>query len=357
VSVSRLRARSWVALLVVSLGLTGVASSTPAIAASAVQYKVTIIRNPGSAQNVQLLGINQNGDVFGTAFESGAQTEEAFLLKAGSTTMQFLGSPGDPGNKKSSADPKGINGSADVVGFSLNTRDTPLEWADSLTPTNLGNLGALAGQPAQATGINDSNEIVGYTETHGWKPFKIQNGKVSALPVLPDGGFDARPLAISSTGLIVGDADSATSNLMAVQWTGSGAITRLAQLPNTFMSQAFAVNSSGVAVGAAVLSTDDVGHAVMWANGKVSDLQAPLTGGGDAMANAINDNGVIVGVGGGNAHGFVYRNGVATDLNTLIAPTAGLTLFGAFGISHTGIIVGDATLNGQNVGYELTPLS
>jgi uncharacterized membrane protein len=353
----RIGAGSALAALAAAATLTGPALAAPALAATTPAYKVTIIRNPGSFQNVRLISINNTGDIVGTGLESGAQTEEAFLLKAGSATVQFLGSPGDPKNTQSSAEPEGMNNSADVVGLVLNIQqghDVPVEWPSSVTPTS---LGGLTGQPAQASGINDSNEIVGYTEIHGRKPYLIQNGKVTALPVLPNGGFDARALAVNSKGVIVGDGDTSTVGNRAVQWSSSGVITQLAQLPDTSTSQALAVNSSGVAVGDAILTTDDDAHAVMWANGKITDLNAPLTGGGDAIANAINTGGVIVGQGGGNGDGFVYRNGVATDLNTLIAPTSGLTLLAATGVNDSGHIVGDATLNGQDVGYELTPVS
>jgi hypothetical protein len=68
---------------------------------------------------VQLFGINSNGDVFGTAVESGAQTTESFLLKAGSTAVQFLGRPGDQKNTQASSVALGINASDAVVGYTL----------------------------------------------------------------------------------------------------------------------------------------------------------------------------------------------------------------------------------------------
>jgi probable HAF family extracellular repeat protein len=81
----------------------------------------------------------------------------------------------------------------------------------------------------------------------------------------------------------------------------------------------------------------------------------PGTGQGDAQANAINDNGVIVGSG-GNGHAFIYQNGTATDLNTLIAPGSAVTLVSANGINNQGDIVGIAVPNNnpnQSFGFEL----
>lgn len=338
--------------------------ATPALtgsaqAATTPKYTVKIINN---APGVQLFGINNNGDVFGTAVESGAQTSESFLLKAGSSTVQFLGSPGDQGNTKSSAVALGINASDAVVGFTISSlvldeNDEALKWANSATPTILTSLNYSLG--AQATGINDSGEIVGFKENfndQGDKSFKVQGSAVTQLPVLPNGGFNADALGVSSNGFIAGDADSNAFGRQAVEWNSSGAITALAQTANMFQSQAFAVNSSGVAVGDVILGTDGKSHAVMWANGKVTELSPGTIIGFNSVANAINNSGVIVG--GGNAgHGFVYQSGTTTDLNTLIAPTAGLTLLDATGINSKGQIAGSATLNGEDVGYVLTPVS
>lgn len=339
--------------------------ATPVLTGSAQaatpKYTVKIIN---SAVGVKLFGINSNGDVFGTAVESGAQTSESFLLKAGSTTPQFLGTPGDQANKVSSSVALGISASDNVVGYTLsdqagNTEDVPVEWANSVTPTILTGLNTLAPHGAQATGINDGGEIIGTQRNpagNGDVSFKIQGSTMTTLPALPNGGVDAHVFGISNNGFIVGDGDTAQVGPRSVEWNSSGAITALPQLASTFESQAFAVNSSGVAVGDAVLTTDNRAHAVMWANGKATELSPGTLIGFNSVANSVNDSGVIVG-GGDADHGFVYQNGTMTDLNTLIAPTAGLTLFAATGINSKGVIAGSATLNGQDVGYILTPVS
>jgi uncharacterized membrane protein len=79
-------------------------------------------------------------------------------------------------------------------------------------------------------------------------------------------------------------------------------------LPSSLTSEALAVNSSGEAVGADVLTTDRDAHAVLFANGTVTDLNAPGTGapGADADARAINDNGVIVGNATSNSTGQTF---------------------------------------------------
>lgn len=115
-------------------------------------------------------------------------------------------------------------------------------------------------------------------------------------------------------------------------------------------------HASGQAVGAAVLSTDDNSHAVLWANGKATDLHFGASLGGDAEATGINVSGVIVGDGGG--HAFIDQNGTVTDLNTLIPAISGVTLTTAASINDQGVIAGTAVnAQGLDVGYELTPVS
>lgn len=346
-------------MLAAAAALAGPAFASPAHAATTPQYKLTIVGSSGT----ELFGINKNGNVFGIAPEKGAQVQEGFLLPAGSTKMVFLGSPGDQANANSSSSPEAINGSADVVGSATSFatgNTTAVEWPDSATPTNLGTLPGIQNlvTSPELTSINDNGLITGFGSNRGDVGFTINGSTVTRLPALPNGGVDVEPIAVNKSGLIVGQADTTTSDFQAAEWQ-NGTIKALGMLPSSLTSEALAVNSTGQAVGADVLTSDSDAHAVLFANGTVTDLNAPGTGtpGGDASANAINDNGVIVGQG-GNGHAFVYQNGQAADLNSLIAPGSGFTLLNADGINDNGVIVGTASnSNGQTFGFELTPVS
>jgi probable HAF family extracellular repeat protein len=359
-SLRRATVMSAAGLMAAAAALTAPALASPAQAATTPQYKLTIIGSAGT----ELFGINENGAVFGIARESGALTQEGFLLPAGATNMVFLGSPGDPNNVSSASSPEAINGNADIVGSVTsitNGSTTATEWPDSSTPTNLGTLPALANIVSpMATSINDNGLITVFgSDGHGDAGFTVQGSTVTRLPALPNGGVDVQPLAVNGAGLIVGKADNTTTDPEAVEWQ-NGAIKVLGGLPGSLTSEAVAVNSSGEAVGTSLQTSDSDGHAVLFANGTVTDLNAPGTGtpGGDSSANAINDNGVIVGQG-GNGDAFVYSNGHATDLNTLIAAGSGFTLASANGINDNGVIVGTATSTSQpsqTFGFELTPI-
>ena len=344
-------------MLAAAAALAAPGFASPAHAATP-KYTLTIVGTPGT----NLFGINKNGVVFGEAVEQGAKAKEGFLLAAGAKKMVFLGSPGDQANANSQSAPEAINGSADIVGSATSFatgNQTAVEWPDSATPTDLGaqlGLQNLVSSPA-LTSINDNGLITGFGSNHGDVGFTISGSTVTRLPALPNGGVDVEPIAVSNSGLIVGQADTTTTGFQAAEWR-NGTAQALGMLPSSLTSEALAVNSTGEAVGADLLTTDRDAHAVLFANGTVTDLNAPGTGapGADAEARAINDNGVIVGLG-GNGHGFVYQNGQATDLNTLIAAGSGFTPGTANGINSNGVIVGNATSNstGQTFGYELTP--
>ncbi|MEY9860431.1 hypothetical protein ABH935_006068 [Catenulispora sp. GAS73] len=343
--------------LAAAAALAAPAFAAPAHAATTPRYKLTVVGGAGT----ELFGIDKNGDVFGIADETGARVQEGFLLRAGTTKMVFLGSPGDPANSNSVSSPEAINNNAAVVGTATSFttgNQAAVEWAGTATPIDVGakvGLQNLVATPA-LTAINDNGLITGFGSNRGDVGFTISGSTVTRLPALPGGGVDVEPIAVNDSGLIVGQADTSTSDFQAAAWQ-NGTVKTLGMLPGSFTSEALAVNSAGQAVGADVETADTDAHAVLFANGTVTDLDAPGTGAGDAVAHAINDSGVIVGVG-GNGHAFVYQGGQAADLNGLIAPGSGFTLLNAEGINNGGVIVGTASNSaGQTVGFELTPIA
>jgi uncharacterized membrane protein len=323
--------------------------------AATTQYKLTL----STTVNTHYAAINNNGDIIGEGPQPGTSFTAPFLLTAKSGTRLTLNVPaGQAGSAFATAE--ALNDADTVVGESDNGNFTALEWPDSSTPTDLQSLPGLANRffQTQATSINDNGLIVGFGEGPGSKGdttigFTIHGSTVALLPELPN-GVDAHPIAVNGTGTtIVGDADTSTQAGVPVEWV-QGAIKPLPFLPgSTGIAKALAVNNAGQAVGADTLSSDSNAHAVLWAGGRVTDLH--FGGAGDAQATSINTSGVIVGDGGG--HAFIYQNGTATDLNSLLPPGSGVTLSTASSINDHGVIVGTA-VNAQSlaVGFELTPI-
>ncbi|HEX6470881.1 MAG TPA: hypothetical protein VF069_17410 [Streptosporangiaceae bacterium] len=324
--------------------------------AATTQYKLTL----SSVVNTQYNAINNNGDIIGEGPQPGTSFSAPFLLTATSGKRLTLNVPTSQAGS-AFATAEALNNADTVVGESDNGIFTALEWPDRSTPTNLQSLPALANRffQTQATSINDNGLIVGFGEGPGTTGdttigFTIHGGTVTLLPELPD-GVDAHPIAVNGTGTtIVGDADTNTQSGVPVEWV-NGSIRALPFLPGSAeIAKALAVNDSGQAVGADLLRSDLNAHAVLWANGTVTDLGFGAAG--DAQATSINAGGVIVGDGGG--HAFIYQNGTATDLNTLIPTGSGVTLATASSINDHGVIVGTAVnARGLDVGFELTPVN
>jgi probable HAF family extracellular repeat protein len=99
-------------------------------------------------------------------------------------------------------------------------------------------------------------------------------------------------------------------------------------------------------------------RAALWQEGTWT-VVGPLGSG----ATAINDSGQVVGFmpspgGPTRNHAFLYADGALTDLNSLIPPGSGLTLFSASAINDAGQIVGLAYGAGGGIiphAFLLTP--
>jgi probable HAF family extracellular repeat protein len=187
------------------------------------------------------------------------------------------------------------------------------------------NLGHLGGGGSYGSDINNAGQAVGssYT-THvtelGPMPhaFVWQNGVMTGLGVLP-GEEDSGASAINNLGQIVGSSGRTDPETYAVT------------------SRAFLYDS-----------------------GVMTALPVPSW---ESYAGDINDSGIVVGTmraGGGfsNYHAYVYADGVASNLNSLIPSGTGLHLAYAMGINNAGQIVGVALDSRANYhAYLLTPVA
>ena len=343
-----------------ALGAPAHASTTSGIATA---YKLTVIKaGTITGAGTDAFGISNSGEVFGTGDQAGVET--GFVLPAGSATARFLPQPAGALSGSISF-PEAMNNAGNVVGdFTTQLDNTnAVQWTGGTTTTDLSNaintatgFGGGDGEDTVANGINDNGlAVVTLTEGNIEDGLTVQGNTATALPGLPGGGSrfgtNANPIAVNNNNLIVGSAQDSAGQQVAAEWQ-NGKITNLGGLPGSSGTEALAVNSSGLAVGASTLGNE---HAVEFVNGKAVDLN--VGGNGDAMAKAVNDSGVIVGTDGNDA--FASANGKYVNLNTLIPANSGVTLAIANGINANGVIVGTATVNGsqQTVGFELTPVS
>lgn len=342
-----------------------------AVAAAAPQYTLVL----GSAQTLEYLGIDTHGDIIGIGLDAASENrEEGILIKAGTTAPIFLGAPGDETDQGTETRPRSINDQGVIVGNYQKVVVFPGGEAEIPRPViwpNLDGIGSDTGVnptgDADAFGINDNQEIVGTQAGATVTPWSQQGTTVTNLPTL--GGKTTEALGLNDNGVVVGDAVRSNGSQQAVAWV-NGKISTLGTLNGGTFGEALAVDDSGQVVGAATPpgSPTNLSHAVMFSNGKAIDLKVAGAGQGAAHATAINSSGVIVGDDGVDpdlvdvGNGFVYRNGQATELDTLVAPTPNVRLAGATGINDAGDIVGLAVVTAPDgtetsVGYELVPNS
>lgn len=200
------------------------------------------------------------------------------------------------------------------------------------TVRNLGTLPAPYNIGSEATGINASGVVIGFSMARVvQRAFVWSNGKMRALPGF---GGGTRANAIADDGDIVGEGNDAHQGRdHAILWH-DGKLIDLGTLGGS-VSEAAAVNDRGQVVGNST-TTNGQSHAFLWQNGTMTDLGT--LGGTLSKPVAINDAGEVIGTStttSGDQHAFLWKNGTMTDLGSLpgedSTPTA---------INASGYVVG-----------------
>src|SRR5262249_37300427 len=134
----------------------------------------------------------------------------------------------------------------------------------------------------------------------------------------PAGDTWSEARGLNSAGKVVGQSGG-----RAFMWDGK--LHELGGL-SANQSDAFGINASGQVAGYSD-TPEGGGRAVLWQNGKITDLGA-LPGGKASRALAINNSGDVVGSADteNGWHAFVYNKGKMQDLNDLIARDPECTL-------------------------------
>jgi probable HAF family extracellular repeat protein len=345
------RLRTWLALPVVTAVLVALLlhQGEQGAGAQSAAYVLTDLGTLTTVQSAHAQALNDHGHVVGYSLH------HAFVWRDG--VMSDLGTLG--GTQSLGL---GINTLGDVVGRS-NTSGASGHHAVLWTNGTALDLTPGAGS-ATANGINDSREVVGTIDN--WVGFRWRNGVITTLGHLGGGGSLAA--AINESGQVVGASYTTHVTALGPMAHGflweNGLMTDLGLLPGDEDSWASDINAAGHIVGSSGRTDPETYETAyrsfLYADGAMTALPVPSV---EHYASAINDSGAVVGTmraGGGFSrwHAYIYRDGVATNLNQLIPAGSGLHLSFAYGINNAGQIAGVAVdSRGSYHAYLLTPLA
>jgi probable HAF family extracellular repeat protein len=228
-------------------------------------------------------------------------------------------------------------------------------------------LPTLGGTNGFATGANNKGQIIGWAENtvHDatcvvpqvlqfravvWGP-KV--GQIRELPPLP-GDTVSAATALNDRGQVVGisgicdRAIGRFSAIHAVLWQ-NGKVIDIGNLGGVAWNTPMSVNEHGDVVGFSNTSSAAGGgfaaHAFLWTRRDgIRDL-GTLPGDSTSQALGINERREIVGTScdaSFSCRAFLWRDGVMTDLNTLVASDYHGTLITANDINQSGRITGQA---------------
>jgi probable HAF family extracellular repeat protein len=314
------------------------------------RYDITILPSIGPGWEMRAQGINENGEITGTA-SKGVQ-RSAFAYRDGASIPLSV----------RAADPQafgnGISGSGDVAGGELITGLTePVLFGRSGTATIL----ETRGFGGWASAANSRGLIAGSVGTDDvtsraamWK-----GGQLTVLSNVP--GSTSYATAVNDLGIVAGRYTTPDGKLNSFIWE-SGVVSELgtASQPQVMIND---INNSGDIVGAG-RDINGVFRNFAIVGGSLRPL-LPLPGGDQygpdsTNGDAINDDSQIVGASinaQGRNRAALFENGQTLDLNGLIDRDFGLILNEATDINSRGQITGVGYLNGEKRAFLLTPIS
>ena len=332
---------------------------SPQTSAKDQKYVITDLGTLGGTESFPY-AINDSGQIVGYSWMAGDAGGHSFLYSNGEMTDLC------PLNSQDvlTVGPKGINNAGQIAsGVIVDDVYSPAIY-DIRTGeiTVLGSFGGFTsyGFNGVATSINSSGQTVGYSylDNMNRHAFLYVNGVMSDIGSF--GGY-SQATAINDLGTIVGFASDPYDGVAHAFLYTNGVMTDIDPVGNSdfSVSESYAedINNQGQVVGKFLTADKNAFHCFLYSAGNMTDFGT--LGGSDCVASAINEQGEVVGSSPARVyrdhtigkpvyawHGFLFKNGKLTDLNTLIPRDSGWELNWVFDINNQGQIVGYGTVDG-----------
>lgn len=240
----------------------------------------------------------------------------------------------------------------DLCGFGTHLTCVAFLWRDG----HMSALPTLGGNNGQASAINNRGEVVGFAETADADPtcppapieapVLWEKGQAHALPLVgadPDGFA----FGINDRGEAVGYSGNCSFATHAVVWKNDTVVV-LQDLGGTKSNVAYVINNRGQIAGKVRSADGSTYVAALWQPDGALTILGILPGDFAAFATGINDRGQVVGNNFDSSfnwsHGFLWQNGVMTDINALIPEDSNLSVISASNINERGQISGMGTV-------------
>ena len=326
------------------------------------EYSVTVIKPPEcpffGAPPTYGRGINELGQIAGSRFLCGnGWGNFGAILWTPETGIVMLDMPA--GTFDSFA--FDVNDVGQVVG----TFDVAGDGFSVLAYVSQGSQLTVIPPPAgtftEAYVISNSGEVVGATAdgTSFFKGFLWEQGQMTLI--LPT--FGPRSLAndINEIGQVVGWMGTGIGiDSHAFVWQ-AGVVTDIGLAPGTFAASAEAINNLGRIVIVAFVDDGEqvINRTFLWEDGELTDLGV-LPGFDHTVGWDINDSDQVVGIcqqadSPFDKTGFVWQNGVITELNDLV-PDGSINVTFADAINNAGQIAASGDDGVAGAALLLTPI-
>jgi probable HAF family extracellular repeat protein len=344
--------------------------------APAVSYTVTDLGTlPGGSFSQASQGTTDNGLIAGVSDVPGGK-QHGVLWQFGQIidlAVRGLGGPNSFAiglNNRGAAVGQAETSEPDMEDFCLygtGLRCAPFLWQNGI----MNQLPTLGGPNGGISAINNTGISAGVAQTATrdascpapifhqyeaavWGPSR---GQVRALRPLP-GDTVGIAFWINDRGQVVGTSGRCDNTLpygiivgpQAVLWDSDGTPTDLGNLGGSVDvklpgvgNRGIYISNNGLVVGASTLAGNKTVHAFLWTQDAGMKDLGVLPGDFGSAALAVNNRGEVVGASNDaefNLRAFIWRNGVMTDLNTLVPADSPLYLLFASGINDKGEIVG-----------------